>query len=470
MNNKHKNNLSHGLKSRHVTMLSIAGVIGAGLFVGSGRAIAEAGPGAVLAYVFAGILVMLVMRMLAEMAVASPDTGSFSTYADRAIGKWAGFSIGWLYWWFWVLIIPIEANIAATIINTWMPEWDIWVLSLIITLVLTATNLASVKNYGEFEFWLALVKVLAIVGFIALGACAIFGLLPDAPVSGVSRLWDNGGFMPNGFGAVISAMLITMFSFLGAEVVTIAAAESDAAEKQISRATNSVIWRITLFYILSIFIVVALVPWNDPRLASQGSYVTVLEILGVPHAKLLIDVVVLTSVTSCLNSSLYTASRMLFSLSKRGEAPACARYTNSIGTPIYAVLLSTGAAFLTVIANYLVPSKVFGFLMASSGTIALLVYLVIAISQLRMRKKLIAEGKTINYRMWLFPWLTWGVILFISAVLIVMLFRPDHQLEVISTGVLSLLVVCSGLLVSRRHAKAKALATAQGGIPVALGR
>ncbi|MGB8973205.1 MAG: amino acid permease, partial [Pseudomonas capeferrum] len=319
-----KNNLSHGLKSRHVTMLSIAGVIGAGLFVGSGRAIAEAGPATILAYILAGGLVVLVMRMLAEMAVASPDTGSFSTYADLAIGKWAGYTIGWLYWWFWVLIIPIEANIAATIINTYVPQMEIWVLSLVITLLLTATNLFSVKNYGEFEFWLALVKVIAIVAFIILGACAIFGLLPSAGVSGVSRLWDTGGFMPNGFGAVLSAMLITMFSFLGAEVVTIAAAESDEAGKHISKATNSVIWRITLFYILSIFIVIALVPWTDPRLATEGSYVTVLDTLGVPHAKAIIDFVVLTSVTSCLNSSLYTASRMVYSLSRRGDAPACA--------------------------------------------------------------------------------------------------------------------------------------------------
>lgn len=171
-------------------------VIGAGLFVGSGRAIAEAGPATILAYILAGGLVVLVMRMLAEMAVASPDTGSFSTYADLAIGKWAGYTIGWLYWWFWVLIIPIEANIAATIINSWVPQLEIWVLSLVITLLLTATNLFSVKNYGEFEFWLALVKVVAIVSFIALGVCAIFGLLPGAGVSGVSRLWDTGASCP----------------------------------------------------------------------------------------------------------------------------------------------------------------------------------------------------------------------------------------------------------------------------------
>ncbi|SDJ63933.1 gamma-aminobutyrate:proton symporter, AAT family [Pseudomonas delhiensis] len=459
MQQLNKNNLSHGLKSRHVTMLSIAGVIGAGLFVGSGRAIAEAGPAAILAYMLAGALVVIVMRMLAEMAVASPDTGSFSTYADRAIGKWAGYTIGWLYWWFWVLVIPIEANIAATIINSWVPQLDIWVLSLAITLLLTVTNLFSVKNYGEFEFWLALVKVIAIVGFIILGACAILGLLPNTGVSGVSRLWDNGGFMPNGFGAVLSAMLITMFSFLGAEVVTIAAAESDAAEKQISRATNSVIWRITLFYILSIFIVVALVPWTDPRLAADGSYVTVLEVLGVPNAKALIDVVVLTSVTSCLNSSLYTASRMLFSLSSRGDAPAVARVTSRAGTPVVAVLLSTAAAFATVIANYLVPAKVFGFLMASSGAIALLVYLVIAISQLRMRKRMNAEGQVPQYRMWLFPWLTWGVILFIVGVLALMLLRPDHRVEVTATALLSVLIVCSGLLITRRRARSEQGAT-----------
>ena len=188
-----------------------------------------------------------------------------------------------------------------------------------------------------------------------------------------------------------------------------------------------------------------------------------LDTLGVPHAKAIIDFVVLTSVTSCLNSSLYTASRMVYSLSRRGDAPACAQVTSRSGTPIVAVLLSTGAAFLAVIANYLVPAKVFGFLMASSGAIALLVYLVIAISQLRLRKRLTAQGKTLSYRMWLFPWLTWGVILFIISVLVLMLFRPDHRLEVVSTMVLAVFVVCSGLLITRRRARvAQGSAVGQG--------
>ena len=445
------NDLEQGLKPRHVTMLSIAGVIGAGLFVGSGHAIAEAGPAVLLAYAAAGTLVVLVMRMLAEMAVASPDTGSFSTYADRAIGHWAGFTIGWLYWWFWVLVIPLEANAAATILHAWFPGVAIWVFTLFITLLLTATNLFSVKHYGEFEFWFSLVKVVAIIGFVILGILAIFGFLPNSQVSGVSHLFDTQGFMPNGMGAVLAAMLTTMFSFMGTEIVTIAAAESKNPGQQISKATNSVIWRIGLFYLLSIFLVVALVPWNDPGLAQVGSYQTVLDRMGIPNAKLIVDLVVLVAVTSCLNSALYTASRMLFSLGKRGDAPAVSKRTNTAGTPYWAVILSTAAAFLAVFANYVAPAAVFEFLLASSGAIALLVYLVIAISQLRMRHKRMAAGETITYRMWLFPGLTYAVIVFIVGVLSIMLFQPEHRVEIIATGLLSILVVATGLLVARRR-------------------
>ncbi|MGC6371021.1 GABA permease [Pseudomonas sp. K2I15] len=445
------NDLEQGLKPRHVTMLSIAGVIGAGLFVGSGHAIAAAGPAVLLAYAAAGTLVVLVMRMLAEMAVASPDTGSFSTYADRAIGHWAGFTIGWLYWWFWVLVIPLEANAAATILHAWFPNVAIWAFTLIITLLLTATNLFSVKNYGEFEFWFALIKVIAIVGFVILGILAIFGFLPSSQVSGVSHLFDTQGFLPNGMGAVLAAILTTMFSFMGTEIVTIAAAESKNPGQQISKATNSVIWRIGLFYLVSIFIVVALVPWNDPALAAVGSYQTVLERMGIPNAKLIVDLVVLVAVTSCLNSALYTASRMMFSLGRRGDAPAVSKITNKSGTPYWAVMLSTGAAFLAVFANYVAPAAVFEFLLASSGAIALLVYLVIAVSQLRMRQKRTEAGEKIAFKMWLFPGLTYAVIVFIVGVLTIMLFQEAHQVEIMATGVLSLLVIAAGLIVSRRR-------------------
>ncbi|AIO68345.1 GABA permease [Burkholderia oklahomensis] len=451
--------LGTGLKQRHVTMLSIAGVIGAGLFVGSGHAIAEAGPAALIAYAIAGLLVVLVMRMLGEMAVAQPDSGSFSTYADRAIGHWAGFTIGWLYWWFWVLVIPIEATAAATILNAWFPGVATWIFALGITSVLTLTNLFSVKNYGEFEFWFALIKVVAIVVFLAIGGAAIVGLLPGSSVSGVARLVNAGGFMPNGIGAVLAAMLTTMFSFLGTEIVTIAAAESEQPERQIVRATNSVIWRISLFYLGSIFVVAALVPWNDALLPTHGSYQRAMELIGVPHAKAIIDVIVLVSVASCLNSALYTASRMIFSLSTRGDAPAFLRRTDASGTPRAAVLASTAFGFLTVIANYVMPEQVFGFLLATSGAIALLVYLVIAISQLRMRSTLDATGERPPLRMWCFPWLTWAVILFICGVLVVMLLREDHRMEIAATAVLALAVVAASWM-NRRARGAEASASA----------
>ncbi|WP_323123123.1 GABA permease [Burkholderia alba] len=447
--------LGTGLKQRHVTMLSIAGVIGAGLFVGSGHAIAEAGPAALIAYGIAGLLVVLVMRMLGEMAIAHPDSGSFSTYADRAIGHWAGFTIGWLYWWFWVLVIPIEATAAATILNAWFPGVATWIFALGITSALTLTNLFSVKHYGEFEFWFALIKVVAIVVFLCVGGAAIFGLLPGSNVSGAARLIDHGGFMPNGLGAVLAAMLTTMFSFLGTEIVTIAAAESDNPERQIVRATHSVIWRITLFYLGSIFVVAAIVPWNDPLLPAHGSYQRAMELIGIPHAKGIIDVIVLVSVASCLNSALYTASRMIFSLSRRQDAPAFLRRTDASGTPRAAVLASTAFGFVTVIANYVMPEQVFGFLLATSGAIALLVYLVIAVSQLRMRATLDAGGAHLALRMWCFPWLTWVVILFICGVLSAMLLRADHRMEVGATAVLALLVVLASWL-NRRAREARA--------------
>ena len=442
--------LAQGLKPRHVRMLSIAGVIGAGLFVGSGHAISEAGPAVLIAYAAAGALVVLIMRMLAEMAVASPDSGSFSTYADKALGRWAGFTIGWLYWWFWVLVIPLEANAAGTILHAWFPQVAIWQFTFAITLILTVTNLLSVKNYGEFEFWFALIKIVAIIAFLCAAGIAVFGFMPNSTTSGLAHLYDTHGFMPNGLGAVMAAILTTMFSFMGTEIVTIAAAESKNPGKQITQATNSVIWRIALFYLLSIFFVVALVPWNSPGLVQQGSYQTVLQAMGIPHAKLIVDAVVLMAVCSCLNSALYTSSRMLYSLSRRKDAPAAASRTNPSGTPWVAVLLSTAAAFIAVIANYLAPSVVFEFLLASSGAIALLVYLVIAASHLVLRKKREKAGDVLTYRMWLFPGLTWLTMLFIVTVLVVMLFNAQHRVELLATGGLTLLIIATSLVLHRK--------------------
>ncbi|WP_431225400.1 GABA permease [Serratia sp. L9] len=444
--------LAHGFKQRHITMLSIAGIIGAGLFIGSGHAIATAGPAAILAYLMAGALVILVMRMLGEMAVASPDTGSFSTYADRAIGSWAGFTIGWLYWWFWVLVIPLEAIAAAAVLNTWFPSVEIWIFAFSITALLTITNLFSVGKYGEFEFWFAMLKVIAILAFISLGTVALFGWLPGREVSGLSVLMtQNGGFMPNGFGAVIGALLTTMFSFIGTEAVTIAAAESKDPARNIAKATRSVIWRICLFYLASIFVIISIVSWNDPLLPTQGSYQRVLEILNIPHAKFLIDTVVLVAVSSCLNSSIYISSRMIFSLSKRGDAPAFISKTTRKGVPAFAVIASTFIGLLIIALNFFAPSAVFSFLLASTGAIALLVYLVIAICQLRMRYKLEQSKAPIVLKMWMFPLLTWLVIGFITAALTTMVILPELRNEVSATALLTLFTISLGLLNQKRR-------------------
>ncbi len=442
--------LKHGLTSRQVSMISIAGIIGAGLFIGSSNAIATAGPAILISYGIAGLLVLLVMRMLGEMAIANPDSGSFSTYASKAIAPWAGFTIGWLYWWFWVLIIPVEAIAGADILHAWMPAVPSWAFAFLIMLTLSFTNLISVKNYGEFEYWFALVKVIAILGFIVVCTLGVTGYWPLAEVSGVGHLLDNGGFMPHGFGAVLGGVLVTIFSFFGAEIVTIAADETANPKDKIRRATNLVVYRIAIFYLFSIFFIVSLVAWNDPRLLQVGSFQRALEILNVPGAKLMVDIVVLVAVTSCMNSGLYTASRMLYSLGVRGDAHPLARRVSGNGVPTVAVLCSTLAGFVGCFVNYGFPGTVFSFLLSTTGAIALLVYLVIAVSQLRMRKISEREGQVLAFKMWLYPWLTWFVIALISLVLGYMLISPAYRYETLMTAGVAGAMLLIGL--SRRKA------------------
>ena len=423
--------LSKSLKPRHLSMIAIAGVIGAGLFVGSGAAIQQAGPGILLAYMAAGVVVILVMRMLGEMAAANPETGSFSTYADKALGRWAGFSIGWLYAWFWIIVLGIEATAGAAIMHRWVPGIDQWVWALALMVLLTLTNLGSVKSYGEFEFWFASIKVAAIVLFLLFGVAAILGLVPGVPAPGLSNLTDKGGFLPNGPGAVLAGILVVVFSFFGAEIATIAAGESENPVDAVKKAVKSTVWRILVFYIGSIAIVVTLLPWNDASVA-KSPYVAVIELFGIPGAGTIMDVVVLTSVLSCLNSGLYTASRMLFSLSRRG-------------VPAAAVLASTVVGFITVGLNYIAPDTVFLFLVNTSGAIALFVWLVIASSQLVLRKRMGASAKDLALKMWLFPYLTWVAIVSIVALLIGMVILESTRESLFLSLALAGVVVGIGL-------------------------
>ncbi|WP_433602311.1 amino acid permease [Nocardia sp. CA-135953] len=440
--------LSRGLKGRQITMISIGGVIGAGLFVGSSNAIAAAGPAVLLSFLAAAALVVLCMQMLGEMAIANPDTGSFSTYADRALGRWAGFSIGWLYWWFYVLVIPIEAIVAGKVLGG-MLAIPGWTVAFAVIVILAGTNLLSVRNYGEFEYWFALLKVIAIVGFIVLGVLAIFGWLPGSDVSGISHLWSDGGFMPNGAGAVVAGLLTAMFSFQGSEIVTIAAAESEEPKKNIKKAIRAVVWRLGLFYLGSIFIVVSLVPWNAEGLSS-GSYQAVLERMNIPGVSGIMDVVVLVAVCSCLNSAIYTASRMAYSLAKRQDAPAALAATSKDMVPRNAVIASTAIGLVAVIANYLLP-QMFNYLLASSGAIALMMYMVIAITQYATRRKARHEDHTLEVKMWAFPYLTLATIAFIAGVLVLMAVQPGHRLELWLSMGLAAIVVALGVRMQRKY-------------------
>jgi GABA permease len=362
--------LKSDLKIRHISMISIAGVIGAGLFIGSGAVINSVGPGSILSYTLAGLIVVLVMRMLGEMAAARPTSGSFSNYASEAIGPWAGYTIGWLYWFFWTVVIAIEAVAGAAIIQYWLPDFPVWLMALILTVSLTMTNLFSVKSFGEFEYWFALIKVAAIVLFLILGLSVIIGIYPGIASPEVSNLLGNGGFFPTGISSVLIGITVVIFSFMGTEIVAIAAGESEQPEKSVRIATNSVVWRILIFYIGSIAIVVTLLPWDSANIL-VSPFVAVLDYIGIPAAAQIMNFVVLTAVLSCLNSALYANSRMLYGMAQKGEAPKSFLKLSKNGVPVRAILFSTAFSYIAVIFSYISPDKLFLFLVNSSGAVAI---------------------------------------------------------------------------------------------------
>ncbi len=309
--------------------------------------------------------------------------------------------------------------------------------------VLTATNLVSVGSYGEFEFWFAGIKVVAIGAFIVVGGLAVFGVLPgvDSDKAGLANLTGEGGFLPHGPGAILTGVLLVVFSFMGSEIATLAAGESENPQRAVTKSTNSIIWRIGVFYLGSIFVVVTLLPWNDPSIKKDGSYVAALDSLGIAHAGQIMNFIVLTSVLSCLNSGLYTASRMAFSLGERGDAPKAFARTTSRGVPMTAIVASVVFGFVAVFFNYKFPDSVFLFLVNSSGAVALFVWLVICFSQLRMRKIIQREApEKLVVRMWLYPYLTWAAAALIVFVLGYMLTDTEGESSGRTTVLLSLLV------------------------------
>ncbi len=447
--------LAGGLKARHLSMIALGGVIGAGLFVGSGAGIAAAGPAVILTFTLAGLLVMLVMRMLGEMSAAHPASGSFSVHAEREIGPWAGVTAGWTYWVMLCCGVAAEATAAGSIMNSWLPGVPGWAWVGVFMAFFCGSNLTAVKNFGEFEFWFAAVKITAIVAFLVLGTLGVCGVLGSGGAPGTANLTGHGGFLPHGTSGLIAGLLASVFAYGGLETVTIAAAESEDPRRNVARAVRTAVWRIAVFYIGSMALVVTLVPWNDPDVVGKGPYVTVLQFLHVPGAAVTMQAVVLIALLSAMNANIYGASRMGYSLVARGQGPrAMARVSG--GVPRVAVLASCGFGFGAVLAGYVWPDTVFSWLMNTTGVAILVVWLFIGVAQLRMRRRLEREApELLTVRMWAFPYLTWVALAGVAGILALMTTTPGNRAQLYAAGVLVALLSGLGLVKQRRDARAR---------------
>jgi L-asparagine transporter-like permease len=423
-------------------MITIGGIIGAGLFVGSSVAIEAAGPAIIITYALTGALVLLIMRMLGEMAVDMPNVRSFTEFARAGLGNWAGFSVGWLYWYFWVIVIPVEAIAGANILQEWIPLSPIAIGAGLMALM-TGVNLMSARAYGEFEFWFASIKVAAIISFILIGGAHAFGF-HSATGPTLAHLYSHGGFAPHGYLAVLQAVVTVIFSMMGAEVVTIAAAESEDPAHAVAKMTSTIISRILVFYVGSIFVVCSILPWTDVH-SGHSPFTLALDTLHIPYASTIMAGIILTAVLSCLNSAFYVASRVLFVLAERGDAPRALVVTNARQVPARSVLLASAAGFIGVVANLLLP-HVYAFLTNASGALIIVIYLAIAVSQVRVRRRREREGAPPpTLPMWLFPGLSYLAIVGMIGVLIAMALTPSHFEEfwtsMVSIGTALLLYV-----------------------------
>jgi GABA permease len=443
--------LRRTLKRRHMELISLGGVIGAGLFVGSGVVIQQTGPAAVLSFAITGALVVLVMRMLAEMAVAFPALGGFYAYNRAALGELAGFMTGWMYWYFWVIVVALEAVAGARLLMYWFPQAPPWGLTLALMVSFTLLNLLAVRSWGESEFWFAMIKVVAIVLFLCIGVLVIAHLWPGVP-GGLQNLTAHGGFMPKGLGPVLAGAVAATGFYFGVEMVTVAAAESAEPGESVARAAQSVMYRVLVFYVGSIFVVVAILPWNSSAMAQP--YVNALQALHIPGAAALMNAVVVTAVLSALNSGLFGSSRMLLALATNGDAPQFLTRINARGIPARAILTGTLFGYVAVIMNYVSPEHVFAFLVNSYGTVAIFVYLLIAFAELRLRGQLERNApQKLRVRMWGYPYLTIVAIVGMFAIITAMAFIPEQRAPLLF-GLVSAAVMLIGYGLRRRFGPA----------------
>jgi len=438
--------LGHTLQSRHVTMIALGGVIGAGLFVGASAAINLGGPGVVLVYAACGLLVLLIMRMLGEMAVAQPGRGSFAEYAAIGLGPWAGFVIRWLYWYCMIFGVGAETVAGAKLLHEAGLPGPVWAIGLSLVGLMTVVNLVSVRAYGEVEFWFAFLKVSAIGVFIALGVAFIVVFGPG-PHHAVSTMLDHGGLLPRGVDGLLAAIPVVIFSMFGSEMATIAAAESAEPAANIAKAGRSVALRIAVFYVCSVLLIAAIVPWNT-LVVGSSPFKPALDAIGIPGSGQVMSLIVLTAVLSCLNSTIYVSSRTLYELGRSGDGPRFLQRTARNKTPWVGVLVAFGAGSAAALGHLFLSQDIFSLLAGSAGAIMLFIYVLVALAQIQQRQRLEAAGASIPLKVWLFPWLSYASILLMVGILIVLASMPEQR-PTLMLSVLTVTIVFGALRLHR---------------------
>jgi len=419
--NNDSSQLQRGLKNRHIQLIAMGGAIGTGLFLGSAQIIQSAGPSIILGYAIGGLIVFLIMRHLGEMIVEEPVAGSFSHFAYKYWGKFPGFITGWNYWVLYILVAMTELTAVGKYINYWWPQIPAWQSVLFFFVVITAVNLTNVKFYGESEFWLAIIKVTAVVAMILFGLFLLFTADANSTAS-FSNLWSQGGFFPHGFEGLFYMLAFLMFAFGGIELIGMAAAEAKDPKTTIPKAINQVVIRILVFYVGSLAILLSLVPWNQLDLGGldKSPFVMIFSQMGIGWAAHLLNFIILTAALSVYNSGMYANSRMVFGLAQQGNAPKIFTKTNKQGVPVPAVLLSAFLIFGCVLLNYFVPEDALGHLMYVVVGALVLNWAMISLTHLKYRRHIkTAQIKTSYPALWS-PFSNYLVLAFIGVVLYIM--------------------------------------------------
>ncbi|WP_207369096.1 amino acid permease [Weizmannia sp. FSL W8-0676] len=439
--------LSRGLKNRHIQLIAIGGAIGTGLFLGSGKSIHFAGPSIMLVYFVIGLALFFMMRALGELLMYKPITGSFTHFAETFIGPWAGFITGWTYWFCWIVTGIAEITAVGMYVQFWVPELPQWIPALICVAVLFLINIATVKAFGEMEFWFAIIKVVTIIALIIIGILLVFaGFQSHGAHASFTNLWQHGGFFPNGSKGFLLAFEMAIFSFVGIELVGVTAGEAEDPSKTLPKAINQIPLRILLFYVGALFVIMSIYPWN--RLNPDASpFVRVFADIGLPAAAGIINFVVLTSAASSCNSGIFSTSRMLYSLAEDGKAPKMFKKLNKRNVPAPALLGSTIMLLIGVVLNYFMKStQVFTLVTSISSICFVWVWGVIMVAHLRFRKNMPEEAAKISFKLPFAPVINWIVLLFFVFVLVVLGIAKDTRVALFVTPVwFILLVIAYGL-------------------------